>query len=146
MFLALGLGLLLLRHRDLVADWLADWLLWQIATGVVLTTLLVYQWSLLAARLAKHAPASRTHYHWHRYIGVVMTMLFILHAVRFGYYWTSALAIVFLLNGLAGLLNKEVIRYKSRGAYLVWYGLHVGLSAILMPLTALHIWVALAFE
>jgi len=144
--LCLGLGLLMVHHRDLVAGWQSNWFVWQVVTGLILTAMLIYQWALMAARLAQNAPASRRHHHWHRFVGVGMTVLFILHAVRFGYYWTSALAIVFLLNGLTGLLNKEVIRYRSRGNYLAWYGLHIGLSAILMPLTALHIWVALMFE
>ncbi|MDA1286771.1 MAG: hypothetical protein O3A08_10170 [Proteobacteria bacterium] len=144
--LCLGLALLTIRHRELVESWPINWFLWQVLTGLILMGLLIYQWALLTARLVGTSQSSRKHYNWHRYVGVGMTALFILHAVRFGYYWTSALAIIFLLNGFVGLLNKEVVTYKSRGLYLIWYGLHVSLSAVLMPLTALHIWVALVFE
>jgi len=130
----------------MMQSWPVNWFLWQIFTGLILAGLLIYQWALLAARLVGTPQSARRHYHWHRYVGVVMTALFILHAVRFGHYWTSALAIVFLLNGFVGLLNKEAVAYKTRGLYLIWYGLHVSLSAVLMPLTAVHIWVALVYE
>lgn len=144
--LVMGAGMLALHHRDYVTGYLADWFAWQIVTGAALAGLMIYQWGLLAARLSGNAEASRARYRWHRYVGVAMTGLFILHAVRLGYHWTSALTVVFLLNGAVGLMNRELVRYRTRGRYLLWYGGHVALSAILVPLVVLHIWVALAFE
>lgn len=149
----LGLLGLALAIAALAADMRSavDWLLpgrfaWQVVTGLILALAMGYQWLLLVARLSGRAAMVQRRYRWHRWIGAAMTVLFVLHAVRFGYGWTSTLATVFLLTALTGLLNREVIPYRSRWHYMLWFGAHVALSAFLVPLTALHIWVALAFE
>jgi predicted ferric reductase len=144
--LVIGLGLLLFQNREPLGARLFGGFLWQVATGATLSALMIWQWGLLAARLSGTAIQVQRQYNWHRYAGIALIALFILHAPRFGFYWTSGLAMVFLANGLVGLLNREIIPWRRRGHYLIWYGLHVALSAILIPLSAVHIWTALAFE
>lgn len=132
--------------RAAVADVMPGWYVWQVATGTALVAAMAYQWLLLAARLARHTPDAQRRYRWHRWVGAGMTLVFVLHAVRFGYGWNSTLAVVFLLAAASGLMNRELVPYRTRGHYLIWFGVHVALSALLVPLTALHVWVALAYE
>lgn len=123
-----------------------DWqFVWQISTGLLLFLALGYQWILLVLRLTR-PHIQRPHYLAHRWVGVGATFLFAVHAVRFGYNWTSWLAIVFILSAATGVLNKEVIPYKSRTLYLVWFWFHITLAFMLIPLVLIHIWVALAYE
>lgn len=117
---------------------------WQLLSGVFLTGFVVYQLSLLLVRVI--GAKSQSHYRAHRWVGVISVVLFAFHAVRFGYAWTNLLAIFFCLSALTGLLNREVIGYKSKWAYKTWYCLHVAISVNLLPLIAVHVWVALSFE
>lgn len=120
--------------------------LWQIATGTVLLTAFGYQWLLFAARWRKDANLTRVRYKWHKYVGVAMTLLFLAHAASFGYALTSMLALCFIANAVAGLLNPEVLQFQHKLARTVWLVLHVGLSAAMVPLVLLHVWAALAFK
>ena len=121
-----------------------DRFVWQVVTGLLLTSLVLYQWVLLFLRLSgKHVPSQ---YRAHRWVGVACTALFAFHALSFGYGWTKILVIVFILSAVTGLLNREVIAYRKPWAYKLWYWSHVTLSVNLAPLIAVHIWVALAYE
>ena len=73
-------------------------------------------------------------------------VLFALHAVRFGYGWTHILSVVFLLCAASGLMNREVVRYRSQATYNFWFWCHIALASALLPLIAVHIWVALAYQ
>ena len=44
------------------------------------------------------------------------------------------------------MLNREVLGYRSNLLYLIWLALHIGLSAAMVPLITVHIWVALAYQ
>lgn len=108
--------------------------------------LMVYQWVLLLARLTGRQSDVVRHTGWHKIAGVALIVLFALHVRRIGYMWTSAITIVFLANGVVGVLNRETLRFKSPGLQTLWLWAHTCLSAMLMPLIALHIWVALVYE
>ncbi len=118
--------------------------LWQVITGFLLAALLVYQWVLLYVRV--FGGNVRRFYQAHRWVGVICTILFALHAFSFGYGWTNTLAIVFCLSAVTGLLNREIFSYRSVWMYKLWYWSHITLSINLIPLVAVHIWVALAYE
>lgn len=121
-------------------------LTWQVTTGALLLTGMIYQWLLLFAREEGDAAKVRRHYAAHRWVGVAMTLLFAAHAVRFGHAWTSAVAWTFLAVAATGLLNREVIRYRSRWLYLLWLWVHIALAAALVPLIAFHVWIALTYQ
>ncbi len=118
----------------------------QVATGVLLLILLSYQWLLFLKRVSRDSRNARKTLVRHRWVGVVITVLFAIHAVRFGYVWMSTLSAVVFLVALTGVLNREVMRYRSNSVYLIWLMCHIGLSAALVPLVAVHIWVALAYQ
>lgn len=152
-YFRIGLAILLLATLSFLSDArlllqgpIAEWFTWQILSGFTLSLLLAFQFALLFARLFGTAEQVRRHYHWHRYLGIALTVLFALHAVRFGYAWTSALSLLFFASALSGLMNRETMRYRNKALYLFWYGIHVAVSTILVPVAVLHIWVALAFK
>ncbi|WP_323767731.1 MULTISPECIES: hypothetical protein [Roseobacteraceae] len=119
---------------------------WQVVTGALLLTGMGYQWMLLIARSGGQAARVRRHYAAHRWVGVGLTLLFAVHAVRFGHAWTLALVLTFIAIAATGLLNREVIPYRSRRLYKAWLWLHIALSAALLPLVGLHVWVALTYQ
>lgn len=118
--------------------------LWQTISGSVLLGLMGFQWYLMRKRWT--GKISRADLVSHRWVGVVVTFLFALHAARIGHTWMVGLTIVFFLTALTGVLNKEVIRFSERWMYLLWLTVHVSLSVILVPLIAIHIWVAMAYQ
>lgn len=118
----------------------------QVVTGTLLLGLLGYQWVLFFKRVTKDNRNTRKVLVRHRWVGAAATLLFALHAVRFGHVWMSTLSAVVFLIALTGVLTREVLRYRSNVIYLVWLVTRIGLSAALVPLVAVHIWVALAYQ
>ncbi len=118
----------------------------QVVTGTLLLGLLGYQWVLFFLRVTKDNRNARKVLVRHRWVGAAATLLFALHAVRFGHVWMSTLSAVVFLIALTGVLNREVLRYRSNVIYLLWLVVHIGLSAALVPLVVVHIWVALAYQ
>lgn len=118
----------------------------QVVTGTLLLGLFLYQWVLFFKRVTKDNRNAGKVLVRHRWVGAVATLLFALHALRFGHVWMSTLSAVVFLVALTGVLNREVLRYRSNAIYLIWLVTHIGLSAALVPLVAVHIWVALAYQ
>ncbi|SMP23873.1 hypothetical protein [Shimia sagamensis] len=145
--IALGLGMILLSSeaKSVLAKPLTGFSQ-QVATGLLLLGLLGYQWVLFFKRVTKDNRNARQAVVRHRWVGTAATLLFAIHAVRFGHVWMSTLSAVVFLVALTGVLNREVLRYRSNMIYLVWLLVHIGLSAALVPLVAVHIWVALAYQ
>ncbi len=120
--------------------------LWQWITGSLLVIALTYQWYLFYLRQTQRTQHARFHYLAHRWVGVTATGVFALHAISAGHMWTSALAIVFVLTAITGILNREIIPYPQRWMYLVWFWVHMTLSTVMIPLVLIHIWVALLYQ
>ncbi len=119
---------------------------WQVVTGSMMLTAFTYQWVLFFRRVTRDNTNARQTLVLHRWVGVGITFLFALHAVRLGHTWMTALSVVFFLIALTGVLNREVMKYRQNWIYLLWLTCHIGLSAALIPLVGLHIWVALAYQ
>lgn len=120
--------------------------MWQVTTGIGLVTAVSYQWYLLYLRQTQQTKQMRFHYLSHRWVGVSATVLFAFHATSAGHMWTSALAVVFILVAITGILNREIIPYPKQWMYLAWFWVHITLSFIMLPLIAVHIWVALLYQ
>ncbi|TCL09294.1 hypothetical protein BXY66_1339 [Shimia isoporae] len=118
----------------------------QVVTGALLVTGYGYQWLLFFKRVTRDSSRAREVLKSHRWVGVGMTYVFALHAVRFGHVWMTTLSVVFFLVAFTAVLNRDVLRYRQNWIYLIWLALHIGFSAMLVPLIGLHIWVALAFQ
>lgn len=119
---------------------------WQVVTGTALLVCMLYQWMIFIQRFTQTTTNARQHYLAHRWVGVAATLLFAAHAVRPGEMWMTAVAILFIALAVTGLLNREVVKYKKQWMYFAWLGLHMMLSAMLLPLVAVHIWAALAYQ
>lgn len=117
---------------------------WQVVTGLVLLGGMGHQWYLMYLKWIGRA--RRREVQWHRWLGVGVIALFVMHAVRLGHLWMTALTIVFILTALTGVFNKEVLQFRHRWMYLAWFAAHVGLSIILAPLIVVHIWIALIYQ
>lgn len=143
-----GLSLILVIFMAGIAFQPAAWrggLSWQVWTGSALLTAILYQWVLLFTRRGKPA-RHRQHYVAHRWVGVLTTLLFAVHAVRFGHAWTSVLALTFIAVAATGLLNREVVPYRARWVYNLWLWVHIALASALIPLIAVHVWIALTYQ
>lgn len=119
---------------------------YSVVTGLTLLGCILYQWSLFFARLTRQAAASRHHYKTHRYVGAAAIVLFAFHAGGFGYALVTVMALAFAIVAVTGLFNKEVLLLRRPWLRTGWDFAHIGLSGILLPLIALHIWAALAFK
>ncbi|MFY0597232.1 MAG: hypothetical protein JXQ85_12445 [Cognatishimia sp.] len=144
----LGLWLIFMTVWQQYLDWLPvmSAFAWQLVTGLTLLGFVVYQWILLLKRMCNDTRNARFHMMAHRWVGVAATYMFILHAVRMGHTWTTGLAMVFFLLGVTGVLNRQVLKYRQPWIHAVWQFCHIGLSAVLLPLVIVHIWVALAYQ
>lgn len=146
-YFRLGLGALALGLLSVSGLPLPDHALtWQVITGAAMAGLMIYQWVLLLARLTGRQSDVIRHTAWHKIAGVALILLFALHVPRFGYMWTSIITLVFLANAVVGVMNRETLRIKHPRFQTMWLWLHTCLSAMLMPLVALHIWIALIYE
>lgn len=147
-FIFLALLLIALTFLDATADWFAlrGTLTWQIVSGSLLLTLLIYQWVLFFKRSLQSATLASSDLSQHRWVGVAATYVFALHAVRLGHVWMTRLSILFFLLALTGVLNRQVLGYRQNWLYLLWLAAHIGISAAMIPLIGVHIWVALAYE
>lgn len=124
----------------------APGLWWQIATGLGLLAIYLHQWRIFVDRMTHRTAGSEGRVSRHRILGVGMLGVFVLHAGSIGYGLSGALTILLLANGVVGALSRRDGCLRTRQQILTWTGVHVALGAILAPLIALHVWVALAFE
>lgn len=119
---------------------------WNAVLGLLLLVAILFQYALLFVRHMRLNKHIRRQYTLHRWVGCATLFLYALHAVRFGHAWTLVLSATFLLLAVSGIFHKEVVRYKSKRTYFAWLGLHIVLSIALLPLIAVHVWVALMYE
>lgn len=147
-FIFLALLLMALTFLDFSADWfsLRGTFTWQFVSGSLLLTLLIFQWVLFFKRGFSGLTLSSKDVGQHRWVGVAATYVFALHAVRLGHTWMTGLSVLFFLLALTGVLNRQVLGYRQNWLYLLWLVAHIGISAAMVPLIGVHIWVALAYE
>lgn len=119
---------------------------YSVVTGLVLLGCILYQWMLFFARLTRQVEKSRLHYKLHRWVGTAAVVIFALHAGAFGYALVTVLAVAFAVIAVTGLFNKEVLLLRRPWLRTAWEVGHVGLSGIVLPLIALHVWAVLAFK
>lgn len=144
----LSLVLTGLTFLELAPNWIAlrGTFNWQVVSGSLLVTLLCFQWVLFFKRGFSLPNLVSGDYTLHRWVGVAVTYLFALHAVRLGHFWMTGLSWVFFGLALTGVLTRQVLRYRQKWIYNLWIIAHVGLASMMIPLVAVHIWIALAYE
>jgi hypothetical protein len=119
---------------------------WQIGAGLALLTIYLHQWRLLWNRWHRQTTNSAQRSREHCILGVVMTALFASHAQQIGYGLTAALSGLFIATAIVGAFSRKTVGSMTKLQLLLWTGLHVALGAMMAPLIAIHIWVALAYQ
>lgn len=119
---------------------------WQVSTGTLLVCALAYQWYLLYARWTRRNNHLRWAYLTHRWVGVACALLFVAHALPSASIWMNVLSATFFLTAMTGLMNREIVRYTEQWQYKLWFWSHIALSASMVPLIGVHVWVALLYE
>lgn len=119
---------------------------WQVSSGGLLLIALSYQWVLLYVRWTRQTQSMRWAYQTHRWAGVACALFFVGHALPSGSIWMNTLSAIFFLTAMTGLMNREIVRYTKDWHYKLWFWTHIALSAAMVPLIAVHVWVALLYE
>ena len=119
---------------------------WQVTSGVILFAIMLFQWALFYYKIVKNMGAVRTHTMLHRYAGIGAVLIFAVHTVSAGYAWSLLLFVAFLGVAVTGLLNRGIVRFNRNSMHKLWLWVHISLAGVLMPLSILHMYVALAFE
>ena len=118
----------------------------QVASGIVLFGIMIFQWALFYYKIVKNMGAVRTHNMLHRYAGIASVVIFAIHTVSAGYAWSLLLFIAFVGVAMTGLLNRGLMRFSKNYMQKIWLWIHVSLAGVLMPLSVMHVIVALAYE
>lgn len=115
-------------------------------TGLLLVASLLWQWRLYFARRCGCGRKLQKEYKRHRWSGIVPLGLLVLHIGGLGASFLSVISYVLVVSSLSGLLNNEIVRQRTNGLKKAWIIIHVGSSAIMLPLALLHMWAAFAFK
>ena len=119
---------------------------WQVASGMTLFALMIFQWGLFYYKIVKNMGAVKTHNKLHRYAGIGSVAIFAVHTISAGYAWSFLLFAAFVGVVVTGLLNRGLVRFNKNSVHNFWLWVHIALAGVLMPLSLLHVYIALAFK
>ncbi len=119
---------------------------WRYVSGSALFATYLFQWTLFVTRRSGDARQVRLHYWLHKIGGVLLLLLFVLHAGAIGYGVMGVVSIAIVLIAVTGLFNTEVLLLASQKWRWARLMLHYGLAAMLGPLLVLHAWTALSHK
>jgi len=153
-YFALGLFLLSL----FILQWLLglswQWLenlhnseIYKQVTGYALFGYLLLQWRLAHWRWRGCLGGnSLSQLRAHKLYGVMLPLVFYFHATSLGYGYLFLLGLSMLLVHLLGLLNLEVVKWKSGLTYSIWLICHVSIATLVLGLSVYHIYVIYAYS
>lgn len=146
----------LLTFAYLLQNWLElrwEWLLmlqrderYQFITGLILGGLILWQWSLFLARLRSKWRDAKTLYQIHKILGSLSPLLFYIHSMKIGSGFLLYLSVLFLMNTVVGLFNREILHFKQRIFSQIWFFLHIFISMLIVVLLYLHFSVAVLYH
>lgn len=119
---------------------------WRYVSGSALFATYLFQWTLFLTRRSGDAHRVRFHYWLHKIGGVLLLLLFVLHAGAIGYGLMGVVSIAIVLIAVTGLFNAEVLLLASEKWRWARLMLHYSLAALLGPLLVLHAWTALSHK
>ena len=82
----------------------------------------------------------------HKTLGVITTLVFVLHVSGMGYQWTAALWLSFVIVALSSLAGRSQFRYQHKNLFLAQYALHSLAGAAVLMLGFWHGITAVAFS
>ena len=119
---------------------------WRYITGSALFAMYLFQWTLFITRRSGDARQVRLHFGLHKICGVVLLLLFVLHAGAIGYGLMGVVAIALVVIAVTGLFNAEVLLLASEKWRWARLMIHYTLAALIGPLLVLHGWIALSHK
>ena len=114
---------------------------YKLGSGLVLGSVLLYQWSLGTRRL--FAPVGAVVRH--KLVGALAPAVLYLHASRFGYGYLALLVWAYLGTLAVGLCHRPIVRLHARALFSAWFVLHVATSLAVLVLGGYHVVIALAY-
>lgn len=117
----------------------------RIVTGLALLGLLLWMVQIVVNRLLRRGDAHRD-LSRHRQLAVAATLLFVVHATASGYLWTRGLWVLFVVAALSSFLARSQVRFHTRRAFLLQYGLHSLAGTAALSAGLWHGIVAIAFR
>ncbi|HLJ00979.1 MAG TPA: hypothetical protein VKT76_14795 [Bradyrhizobium sp.] len=117
-----------------------------ILTGFMLLSAIAWQWRLFFNRnkcAVSNEPFELTAHKW---VGSLLFVFLFVHAAGWGASLQSFLTLGMAVVVMTGLFHVKILKLKFPKIGLVWEWVHFGVSAIMLPLMAIHIWAAFAFK
>lgn len=117
-------------------------------SGLVLFLLILHQWLLPIYRVVydMQGETLEKKINFHNWVGVTSPLVFFLHSTKPDYGLLLILTVLFFLNLLFGLLN--FIKTKKKHIRLFRFGIamHILLSAAILLISLLHIWLVFYYN
>ena len=108
---------------------------YKVATGCVLVSYLVVQWSAVPHRRELH-----------KLLGALAPLVLYAHASRFAFGYLTWLVAVYLGVGVVGLLHEPIVARRARRLFTWWFVIHLALAILLLVLVGYHVVIAIAYE
>jgi len=117
-------------------------------TGYSLLAYFAFQWSYPLIRLARENKHFIVYQKIHKLSGAFAPAVFYVHSTQFGYAYLSVLSIIYLVNFLLPLCNKDNFQtlFENQLIYKTWLGTHIFLSITVTSLMFYHIYNAFSYS
>ena len=117
----------------------------KITSGLILLALITFQSVLFLKKVLK-ITTSKNDLRLHRLTSYLSLLFFFFHVQSFGYGWTKAILIVFILTAISSVFSKGFVRHKSRNSILRQYFFHIVMGSALIFMVLPHAFIASLFE
>lgn len=119
--------------------------LFKIVTGSLLAGYIAVQWLLSVTRAIGAMRVAKVLYRVHRATGVLAPVALLAHSTAAGHGIVTLLLGLFLFDCALGYANPLLPRQRPR-VHAVWLTVHVLVSAALVVLLLIHVWIALTYR
>ena len=119
---------------------------WSIFTGSIIGLCFLWQWRLHFKKVVTGSTQVNIELVRHKWVGAFMIALLFIHATSMGFAIQKLLSYGMLVIVMSGIFHTQFLRSRLKLGEKTWKLLHVGLSAFILPLIALHAWIALAYK
>jgi hypothetical protein len=120
---------------------------WSIVTGLIIGLCFLWQWRLHFKKvITGTAHDTDIELATHRWVGAFMIALLFVHATSMGFAIRTLLSYCLLIIVMSGLFHTQFLKKGLKFGEKTWKFLHLGVSALILPLIILHAWIALAYK
>lgn len=117
-------------------------------SGFILLLFILSQWYLSFMRINKDYNASKKEVFLdiHKWIGVLLPIVFYVHSTNIGYGVLLLLSFVFYLNLAIGLINTNDILAKHPKYFNIWLVSHILFSVAVLIISFVHVWLVFYYN